>query len=104
MIYISVVLSNDKHLFVHLLAIRISFLEESPLTIFVVVVLLLSSMSCLYILEISPLLVTSFANIFSQFVGCLFILFRLYFAVKKLISLMRSYLFLFPFISIALGD
>ena len=33
----------------------------------------LSCMSCLYILEIKPLLVTSFANIFSQSVGCLFV-------------------------------
>ena len=34
---------------------------------------LLSCMSCLYILEIKPLLVASFANIFSHSVGCLFI-------------------------------
>ena len=32
-------------------------------------------MSCLYILEINPLSVTLFANIFSHSVGCLFILF-----------------------------
>ena len=37
-----------------------------------VVFLLLSCMSCLYILEIKPLLVTSFANTFSQSIGCLF--------------------------------
>ena len=30
-------------------------------------------MSCLYILEIKPLLVSSFANIFSQSIGCLFV-------------------------------
>ena len=29
-------------------------------------------MSCLYILEINPLLITSFSNIFSHAVGCLF--------------------------------
>ena len=34
--------------------------------------LLFCCMSCLYILEIKPLSVASFANIFSQSVGCLF--------------------------------
>ena len=37
--------------------------------------LLLSCMSCLNILEIKPLLVSSFTNIFSQSAGCLFVLF-----------------------------
>ena len=37
--------------------------------------LLLSCMSCLYILEIKPLLVASFADIFSQSVCSLFTLF-----------------------------
>ena len=41
------------------------------------------------------LLVTSFANIFSQSVGCFFILFIVSFAVQKLLS--RSYLFIFVF-------
>ena len=63
----------------------------------------LSCISSLYILEIKPLLVTSFAIIFSQFVGCLFILF-FSFVVQKLISLIRSHLFIFAFISISLGD
>ena len=66
--------------------------------------LLLSCMKCLYILEIKPLLVTSFANIFSQSIGCLFILLMASFAVQKLISLIRSHLFTFAYISIALGD
>ena len=35
--------------------------------------LILSCMSCLYILEINPLLVASFANIFSHSMGCLFV-------------------------------
>ena len=59
-------------------------------------------MSCLYILEIKPLLVASFANIFSQFVGCLFVLFMVSFAMQKLVSLIRSHLFIFAFLSIAL--
>ena len=37
------------------------------------VFLILSCMSCLYILEINPLSVDSFANIFSHSEGCLFV-------------------------------
>ena len=47
---------------------------------------------------------TSFVNIFSHFIGCLFILFMVSFAVEKLINLIRSHLFTFAFISIALSD
>ena len=57
-------------------------------------------MRCLYILEINPLLVASFANIFSHSVGCLFILFMVPFTVKKLLSLIRYHL---VFIFITLG-
>ena len=60
-------------------------------------------MNCLYILEMKPLLVISFANIFSHSVGCLFILFMVSFVVQKLVSLIWSHLFIFVFISIALG-
>ena len=64
----------------------------------------LGCMSCLYILEIKPLSIASFANIFSHSVGCLFVLFMASFTVPKLVSLIRSHLFIFVFISIALGD
>ena len=60
-------------------------------------------MRYLCILEVEPSSAVSFANIFSQSVGCL-ILFMVSFAVQKLISLIRSHLFIFAFISIALGD
>ena len=50
-------------------------------------------------LEINPLLVTLFANIFSHSMGYLFILLMVSFAVQKLLSLLRS---LFVFISISL--
>ena len=54
-------------------------------------------LSCLYILEINPLLVTSFANIFSHSVGCLFILFMVSFAVQKLLIRFHClFLVLFP--------
>ena len=63
-------------------------------------------MSCLYVLEIKPLLVPSFANIFSQSVGCIFILFIIFFPVQKFISLMRSHLLILAKAetSIVLGD
>ena len=64
----------------------------------------LSCMSRSYILEINPLSVELFASVFSQFVGCLFILFMVSFAVQKLLSLIRSHLFIFVFIFITLGD
>ena len=60
-------------------------------------------MNCLHILEINPLSVTSFANIFSHSVGCLFILFMVSFAVQKLLSLIRFHLLIFAFIFIILG-
>ena len=69
-----------------------------------VLLLLLSHVSCLYILEIKLLSVAaSFANIFSYSIGCLFILFMVFFAVQKLVSLIRSYLVIFAFTSFALG-
>ena len=54
-------------------------------------------------MEINPLSVDSFANIFSHSVHCLFILFRVSFAVQKLLSLIRFHLFIFVFIIITLG-
>ena len=67
------------------------------------VFLILSSMSCLYILEINPLSIASFANIFSHSEGFLFVLFMVSFAVQKLSSLIRSCLLNFVFIFINLG-
>ena len=75
----------------------------SPLLIGLFVFLALSCLSCLYILEINPLSVVSFAIIFSHSEGCLFILLIVSFAVQKLLSLIRSHLFTFVFISINLG-
>ena len=61
----------------------------------------LSCMSCLHILDINPLSVASFANIFSNSMGCLFILLKVTFAVQKLLSLIRPHLFILAFISSA---
>ena len=66
------------------------------------VILVLSYRRCLYILEINPLSVALFAKIFSHSVGCLFILFRVSFAMQKVLSLIRSHLFIFVFTVITL--
>ena len=64
---------------------------------------ILSSISCLYILKVNSLSVTSFTNIFSHSMGCLFILFMVSFAVQELLSLIRFHLFILGFVSIILG-
>ena len=66
--------------------------------------LTLSCMSYLCTLEINPLMVRSFTNIFFHSLGCLFILLMVSFAMQKLLSLIRSPLFIFAFVSFALRD
>ena len=68
------------------------------------VILILSCMSCFNILEINPLSVASFADIFSHSEVCLFISFMVFFAVQKLLSLVRAHLFLSVFSFITLGS
>ena len=53
-------------------------------------------------METNPLSVASLANIFSHYESCLFVLFTVSFAVQKLLSFIRSHLFIFVFISISL--
>ena len=60
-------------------------------------------MSCLYISEINSLSVASFAIIFFYSEGCLFTLLIALFIVQKLLSLIRSHLFIFASISVTLG-
>ena len=59
------------------------------------VFLALSCLSSLCILEIYPLSFVSFAIIVSHSEGCLFTLLIVSFAVQKLLSLIRSHLFIF---------
>ena len=79
------------------------FWSFSPCLIGLFVFLALSWMSCLYILEINPLSVVSFAVIFSHSEGCLFTWLIVSFAVQKLLSLIRSNLFTFVLISVTVG-
>ena len=78
-------INDSKHLFMYLLAIYMA-LEKNVflglLPIFLLCFLMLSYMSCFYILGINLLLVILFANIFSYSMGCLFVLLMVFFAVQ----------------------
>ena len=53
---------------------------------------------------INPLSFASFSNIFSHPEGCLLVLFMVSFAVQKLLSFIRSHLFIFISISLGAGS
>ena len=74
-----------------------------PFLIGLFIFLEVSCRSSLYIFEINPLSVASFAIIFSHPEGCLFTLLRVSSVVQKLLILVRSHLFIFAFISNILG-